>query len=522
MIQYISFEPNVPPHDYWDHAVIEDLIEGIDLEASDRQIVVIPGQFQGKHIDRINHHINQHPKVLVMITSDEKALFPHEELEHPDMILWVMLPDREKHRDVNRYLINGWSPDTKHMLRNLGPVKKTDRWFFSGQMNHTSREKMVEVIKGSPLLKRKGEEIFVTEGFTKGMGHEEYFERMAKSKVIPCPGGYYTPDSFRLYEALEAGCIPIPYDKKYIHMLLGDTPFPVLDSWDTLPDIIENMADRYPWFNNEVFAWWQMFKRQMKYDLRDDLGLDHGKVTVIIPTSPIPSHPSTEIIERTVKSVREQLPDAEILITIDGVKEKQLDRSEDYQEYVRRLLWKCNHDWTKVYPMLFQEHMHQSGMTRAALDKVRTPYVIYVEHDTPFTGEIDWDGVFNVMDSKIAKTIRFHFEDRIPEVHKNLMLDKPKKIKGVKLMPTAQWSQRPHISDTEFYRQMMRDYFTEESRIMIEDVVYGPIETAFKERGKPGWQDWKIYLYAPDGGYKRSLNLDGRENDSKFEESYIK
>ena len=42
-------------------------------------------------------------------------------------------------------------------------------------------------------------------------------------------------------------------------------------------------------------------------------------VTVLIPVSPIPSHPSTEVLDVTIDSIRTRLPDAEIIIMFDGV-----------------------------------------------------------------------------------------------------------------------------------------------------------------------------------------------------------
>ena len=61
-------------------------------------------------------------------------------------------------------------------------------------------------------------------------------------------------------------------------------------------------------------------------------------LTVLIPTSPIPSCPSTEIIDATYRSIRERLPSAPILIACDGYHEGAC--SEDaYDEYLSRLSW---------------------------------------------------------------------------------------------------------------------------------------------------------------------------------------
>ena len=58
------------------------------------------------------------------------------------------------------------------------------------------------------------------------------------------------------------------------------------------------------------------------------------EITVVIPTSPIPSHPSTAIIDETIASVRKQLPDSRIIVTADGVRAEQVGMANNYFEYL--------------------------------------------------------------------------------------------------------------------------------------------------------------------------------------------
>ena len=37
----------------------------------------------------------------------------------------------------------------------------------------------------------------------------EYYEVLKDTKFVPTPHGYYHPETYRLYEELECGCIPI-------------------------------------------------------------------------------------------------------------------------------------------------------------------------------------------------------------------------------------------------------------------------------------------------------------------------
>ncbi len=98
-------------------------------------------------------------------------------------------------------------------------------------------------------------------------------------------------------------------------------------------------------------------------------------ITVLVPTSPIPSHPSTAIIDETLDSIDAAGLDAcEVVVMCDGVRPEQEDRSADYAEYVRRLSWSLD-ERPRSWPFLFPEHRHQAAMTREALDKVTTPLV---------------------------------------------------------------------------------------------------------------------------------------------------
>ena len=57
-----------------------------------------------------------------------------------------------------------------------------------------------------------------------------------------------------------------------------------------------------------------------------------NSVTIIIPTSYIPSHPSIKVIETTIKNTRFHFPNNEIILQIDGIRSEQLEYKKDYDE----------------------------------------------------------------------------------------------------------------------------------------------------------------------------------------------
>jgi len=236
-------------------------------------------------------------------------------------------------------------------------------------------------------------------------------------------------------------------------------------------------------------------------------------ITIIVVTSVLPSHPETTIIDETINAIRQQLPDSEIILQIDGLREEQLDRKDDYDEYKSRVLWKCLHKWHNVLPLIFDEHMHQSGMMAETFEHIRTPLLLYVEGDAPITPDlkIDWQECIDMIYNGEANTIRFHHEDVIPKDHEHLMLD----VEG-NFIKTCQWSQRPHLSSVLYYKEVVIP--TIPDKAFIEDTFHSVVQSDYDDHETIGWHKHRLWIYYPDKGehIKRSYHLDGRAGGLKF------
>lgn len=230
-----------------------------------------------------------------------------------------------------------------------------------------------------------------------------------------------------------------------------------------------------------------------------------NEITVLIPVSPIPSHPSTEVIDQTVASVRERLPDSEIIIMFDGLPAWFLQYKETYEQFTQTLLWKINNEMGNATPLLFDKHMHQSGMMREALKLVRTPLVLFLEQDTPLHNDIPFDKLVEPVKTGYINLLRFHFEAQIPPEHAHLMLDQsPIDILGQPFIRTRQWSQRPHLASLKYYRDICENYWDNEPRF-IEHIMYGIVA-----EGGDNYDEHRLHIYAPEGTIVRSKHLDGR------------
>jgi hypothetical protein len=142
-----------------------------------------------------------------------------------------------------------------------------------------------------------------------------------------------------------------------------------------------------------------------------------------------------------------------------------------------------------------------------------------VEHDTPLVGpDVPWDRMTASILGGIANVIRLSHEASVLQPHAHLMLDsRPQEVAGLPLIRTVQWSQRPHLASTDFYRWMIRTYFGRAARTFIEDSIHGVLEVLWTEYREAGWEQFKLWLYAPEGDMKRSTHTCGRGDEPKFE-----
>lgn len=544
--------PKVAARRFWDQAIAEDLLARsrhhlvahdsiLQVPDGEGAVVLVPARFQDGDAALLNRAIEPLPWVVLILTSDEEASFPVEDLRHSNLTLWVQYPRPGQH-DRARRLPLGPTTDTP-MLR-LVDEQPVDRrpldWFFAGQVTHHRRVTMARALVG----RERGLMVASSE-FAGGLDQRSYLERLASAKVVVAPSGPVSPDSFRLWEALEAVALPIgdarashydpPDGVAYWPWLLDqDPPFPIVEDWDTVGDVIDEALERWPENAVRAAAWWQQHKRRLGLRFDADLTAATGHapraekisdlITVVITTSPIPSHPSTDVIDTTLASIRAQQPlaNAEVLVAADGIPPGLEHRTEAWWHYLRRLVWQIARDrHGRCVPLIAGEWGHQALTTARALEQVTTPLVLFMEHDTPIIGEVDWDGLGKAVLSGQANVIRLHHETGVLDEHRYLMVDQdPQEVCGVPLLRAAQWSQRPHLASTEFYRQLLFDYFSPAARTMIEDCLHGVVANAWDELGEDGWDRFRLWLYAPGPDMKRSTHLDGRGGDPKGDMLY--
>lgn len=241
----------------------EHFLDAKQVPDAEEAIVVIHGDHQVSKVYDIQQFLKKFDRCVVINIGDESALFPLEQLRARGRHFWTQCAVPGQH-DYARHFILGYPPDGPPYFENLIGANKTRDWFFSGQITHLHRQRCAEQLRtlGNGLL-------IETAGFWQGLGREKYYEEMSKSKVIPCPSGPVTPDSFRLWECIALGCTPIVdatcpksgFPTGFWEYTLHQTPpFPIIYDWKNLPDLIAEEVRKFPQTAYVLQVWWNRYQ----------------------------------------------------------------------------------------------------------------------------------------------------------------------------------------------------------------------------------------------------------------------
>lgn len=145
-------------------------------------------------------------KYVIVLLSDENLWEPCEWLHDPacvGLLRNYIHPNQLKHPKVEVFGL-GYKKDFLKYLTNSNEERNTT-WCFAGTP-HGERQRALDLFQ-----KVKSNKIHLCSGFgaADGISTEDYAKMLQNSVFALCPEGQDSMDSFRIYEALEAGCIPI-------------------------------------------------------------------------------------------------------------------------------------------------------------------------------------------------------------------------------------------------------------------------------------------------------------------------
>lgn len=271
------------PGNQWDQTLLDDLFAnrlfptGMEFDRTlgyphtNGCCLIIPGRYWAGREAEITEALAAYEWVLALRTGDEEDLFDIGKVEHPRIKLWVQTPRVGRNYGDARLFGVGYTPHLSQM-----PTRPSDKpldAFLAAQNTHPRRHECFD-----RLARGKSHKVIETEGFTQGIEPDAYAALMMDVKVAPCPSGPVSPDSFRVWEALQAHAVPIAdditpgYDSAgYWRLLFPDAPFPILTDYADLNGWIGDQVFQWPENANRITAWWMRQKRTYAHWLRDDL-----------------------------------------------------------------------------------------------------------------------------------------------------------------------------------------------------------------------------------------------------------
>ncbi len=155
-------------------------------------------------------------------------------------------------------------------------------WSFVGQAAKSTRPDMAKALSGvEPHFLFSTDDVsglvFLSPdgGKPRRLPASESSQILFQSAFSPCPMGNVQVESFRLYEALEGGSIPIVEKRwtlDYFRMLLGEHPIPTVRSWAEARALIKRLAADpagVDALQERCLAWWEAFKRAYRQEAHD-------------------------------------------------------------------------------------------------------------------------------------------------------------------------------------------------------------------------------------------------------------
>ena len=136
------------------------------------------------------------------------------------------------------------------------------KWAFTGTPHKSSRHDLLfQFTDIKPFFCHK------TEKFDrKNISVNKMSEILSSTEFIPCPYGFFHPESYRLYEALECGCIPIVENAyKYYDRLFPNNPFIKIDKWKDAKPIVQGWdIGQINKTREECKIWWTEQKNNIQ------------------------------------------------------------------------------------------------------------------------------------------------------------------------------------------------------------------------------------------------------------------
>ena len=137
--------------------------------------------------------------------------------------------------------------------------KRQYKWCFFGTQHKSSRHDMnFQLEKIKPNFVNRIDKFADKK---KSASVEEMKKVYSNTNFAPCPAGFFHPESYRIYEALQCGTIPIVESVyNYFDNIYPNNPLIKINKWKETKEIIDNWSDdQILNKRKECINWWNQY-----------------------------------------------------------------------------------------------------------------------------------------------------------------------------------------------------------------------------------------------------------------------
>ena len=158
----------------------------------------------------------------------------------------------------------------------LKASQRSSPGFFAGALGMRTLAHERESMRAAVEKARLGFELHFTATSRDRLGPAAYSARLSNARFALVPGGN-SPETIRLYDALERGAVPIMLRSPFVHAAdaLDEPPFIILNDWNELAEAYAPFADTSQHtltaidaLQDKVVCWWDEFKSRQQRRVR--------------------------------------------------------------------------------------------------------------------------------------------------------------------------------------------------------------------------------------------------------------
>ncbi|AYV76136.1 MAG: hypothetical protein Terrestrivirus4_184 [Terrestrivirus sp.] len=269
-------------------------------------------------------------------------------------------------------------------------------------------------------------------------------------------------------------------------------------------------------------------------------------ITIIVTTSAIQSHPSTEVIDQVINSFSHftsSVNIAEIVIVCDGynitnndndVNSKACKISQEIADNYEIYLDKLKESYPGPLHRIIRRKQHY-GFARNlkfVLDRVMTKYVLVIQHDWEFVKPIDMGKLVRAMDDNnkinyinFISSSTTNYLTKMFKVNKGYnhkidlnIVEKNNEKFGIPIVPLMFWYDKPHLCRTDFYKYFVfgkshynyKNHNIIKVKSFVEDSFGNLILDNVKVRGLSEHSNYGTYLFYETPNEEHLRHINGR------------